>query len=78
MKTGTTIAAAALALAAVYVFGDWVYEGQWGSLGAGTYLLNLSNLKGVCAFRVPNTTPSVKITATKHNYVPVVRTAFKP
>ncbi len=29
MKKVTTIAAAALAPAAVYVFGDWVYEGQW-------------------------------------------------
>jgi len=46
--------------------------------GTGTYLLNYSNLKGECWFRVPNTTPSVKITATKHNYVPVVRTAYKP
>ncbi len=31
MKKVTTIAAAALAPAAVYVFGDWVYEGQWDS-----------------------------------------------
>lgn len=46
--------------------------------GTGTYLLNLSNVNGVCAFRVPNTTPSVKITATKHNYLAVVRTAYKP
>jgi hypothetical protein len=35
MKKVTIIVAAALALAAVYVFGDWVYEGQWGSLGSG-------------------------------------------
>lgn len=31
MKKVTTIAAAALAPAAVCAWGDWVYEGQWDS-----------------------------------------------
>jgi hypothetical protein len=33
---------------------------------------------GVCEFRVPNTTPSGKVTATKHNWVPAQGDFVKP
>ena len=35
MNKVTTIAAAVLALAAVCAWGEWVYEGKWGSEGSG-------------------------------------------
>ena len=33
---------------------------------------------GVCEFRVPNTTLSGKVTATKHNFIRAKRTFAKP
>jgi hypothetical protein len=34
--------------------------------------------RGVCEFRVPNGTPSGKVTATKHNFIKAKRTFTEP
>ncbi len=65
MKKVTTIAAAALALAAVYVFGDWVYEGHWGSRDSYNGKLKFKDLL--------HDFSDGKLTATKHDYKPATK-----
>jgi len=65
MKRVTTIATAALALAAVCVWDDWVYEGHWRSLGSGDGELEFRDLL--------HDFSDGKLTATKHNYKPATK-----